>query len=190
LGSKSFFRKFSVFDLVIIGMVSAMGIAMKPVIVPLVQIITGPLFIPGGAVAGGFYMMWIVIGAAIIKKRGTAVLIGAVQAIMVIAMGTVGTHGIMSIATYIAPGVSVEVILWLSRERRDSIFSCFFAGMAANMTGVLLSNLVFFKLPLIPLILSIAGGALSGGLGGLVAFLIIRGFKRVNAESLGIFNKK
>ena len=46
--------KFSVFDLIIIAMISTLGIASKPVIVPLSHIITGPLLIPGGVVAGGF----------------------------------------------------------------------------------------------------------------------------------------
>ena len=96
---KKFFIKFTVFDLVLIALVAALGIATKPVIVPLVHIITGPLFIPGGAVAGGFYMMWIVVGAGITGKRGTASLIALVQAIMVIAIGVFGTHGLMSLVT-------------------------------------------------------------------------------------------
>ncbi|GAG99538.1 unnamed protein product, partial [marine sediment metagenome] len=54
---RKFLQRFSLFDLVIIAMVAALGIATKPVITPLVHIITGPLFIPGGAIAGGFYMM-------------------------------------------------------------------------------------------------------------------------------------
>lgn len=49
-------RGFSIFQLVIISVVAALGVATKPIIVPLVHIITGPLFIPGGAIAGGFYM--------------------------------------------------------------------------------------------------------------------------------------
>lgn len=48
--------RFPISDLVIIAILSALGIATKPIIVPLVHIITGPLYIPGGAVAGGFYM--------------------------------------------------------------------------------------------------------------------------------------
>lgn len=180
LKPKEFFKKFTVFDLIIIAIVAALGIAMKPVIVPLVHIITGPLFIPGGAVAGGFYMMWIVVGAGLVGKRGAATLIAVVQAIIVIAIGVIGTHGIMSLVTYIAPGIAVELLLWVTRQRGDNIFACFFAGMAANVVGTLLSNFVFFKLPLIPLLLTLAGGALSGGLGGLLAYVIIRGFKRLN----------
>ena len=68
--------RFSLFDLIIIAMMEALGIAIKPVVVPLAHIITGPLFIPSGAVAGGFYMMWLVLGFGLTGKRGTAFLIG------------------------------------------------------------------------------------------------------------------
>ena len=67
-----YLRKFSIFDLVIIAISAAIGVAIKPVIVPLVQIVSGPLFIPGGAIAGGFYMMWLVIGAGLVGKRAPA----------------------------------------------------------------------------------------------------------------------
>jgi ABC-type thiamin/hydroxymethylpyrimidine transport system permease subunit len=181
---KKFFTKFTLFDLVIIAIVAALGIAMKPVLVPLIHIITGPLFIPGGAIAGGFYMMWIVVGAGLVGKRGAATLIALVQAIIVIAIGVIGTHGIMSLITYIAPGIAVELLLLATRQRGDNIFACFFAGMAANIAGTVLTNFVFFKLPLIPLILTIAGAALSGGLGGLLAYLIIKNFRKLKITGL------
>lgn len=187
---KHFFKKFTVFDLIVMAMVAALGIATKPVIVPLVQIVTGPLFMPGGAIAGGFYMMWIVIGAGIVKKRGAATLIAAVQAFMVIAIGAVGTHGILSIITYIAPGLSVELLLWLSRQKNNHLFTCFFAGMAANMTGTLLSNLVFFRLPLIPLLFAVSAGALSGGLGGMIAYTVIRSFEKMHITGFKNVQKK
>ena len=137
---KKFFTKFTLFDLVIIAIVAALGIAMKPVIVPLIHIITGPLFIPGGAIAGGFYMMWIVVGAGLVGKRGAATLIALVQAIIVIAIGVIGTHGIMSLITYIAPGIAVELLLLATRQKGDNIFACFFAGMVWKTKGNFCSN--------------------------------------------------
>jgi len=186
---RKFLQRFSLFDLVIIAMVAALGIATKPVITPLVHIITGPLFIPGGAIAGGFYMMWIVIGAGLVGKRGTATLVALVQAILVIATGVFGTHGIMSIATYVIPGIAVDILLLILRQRGNNIISCFLAGMVANISGMLITNFVFFKLPLIPLILTLASGSLSGGLGGLVAYTIIRGFKKINISSFRTYRK-
>lgn len=112
-----FLKNYSVFNLIIIAVVSALGIATKPIVVPLIHIITGPLFIPGGALAGGFYMFWIVLGTGIVKKTGTGTLIGIVQGILVIATGTMGTHGIMSIISYTLPGIAVDIIFLFSKTK-------------------------------------------------------------------------
>ncbi|MCG9480049.1 MAG: hypothetical protein K9H14_07575 [Actinomycetia bacterium] len=37
-----YLKKFSLFDLVIMAIITALGIAVKPAIVPLVHILTGP----------------------------------------------------------------------------------------------------------------------------------------------------
>lgn len=175
-----FLSRFSVFELIIIAMMAALGIATKPVVVPLAHIITGPLYIPGGAIAGGFYMMWIVLGAGLVRKRGTATMIALVQAIMIIVTGVYGTHGILSIATYTLPGFMVDLLLFVIRGKGNRLLDCFLAGIVANISGTFLSNIVFFRLPLIPLILSLSSAALSGGLGGIIAFNIIKGLGKFN----------
>lgn len=178
MAAKRFFDRFSTFNLIIIAMMAALGIATKPVIVPLAHIITGPLYIPGGAVAGGFYMMWIVLGAAIVNKRGAGTIIALVQAIMVMALGVFGTHGIMSLVTYVIPGIAVDLVFLIFNYRKYRLLSLFMAGALANISGTYLSNIVFFRLPLIPLILSLSAGTLSGGLGGLIAYNIDKGLKK------------
>jgi len=183
---KGYLKKFSVFELIIIAICAAIGIAVKPVMVLLVQIISGPLFIPGGTIVGGFYMMWLVISAGLVGKRGAATLTAIVQALLVLATGVIGTHGIMTLVTYIAPGIAIDILLLLTRQRARNNFSCFFAGMIANSTGAFLTNFVFFRLPLVPLILVIAGGALSGGLGGLIAYGLIKGFKKIKIPGLNL----
>ncbi len=181
---KEYLKEFSIFELIIIALCAAIGTAIKPVMVLLVQVITGPLFIPGGTIAGGFYMMWLVISAGLVGRRGAATLTAVVQALMVLALGVIGTHGIMTLVTYIAPGIAIDILLLVTRQRARNNFSCFFAGMVANSTGVLLTNFVFFRLPVIPLILVIAGGALSGGLGGLIAYGLIKGLMKTKIPGL------
>ncbi|MCL0065787.1 ECF transporter S component [Dehalococcoidia bacterium] len=179
-----FFARFSMFDLVIIALMAALGIAAKPVIVPLVRIITGPLLIPGGALAGGFYMMWLIIPAGLVGKAGTAALVAIVQAILVMATGIWGTHGIASLATYILPGVAVDLVFLFARRRKYNFGHYFLAGMAANVTGTFLVMVVFFKLPLIPLLFALSCGALSGGLGGLIAYNVVKRFQKFKAAGL------
>lgn len=177
---KRFLYSFSVFNIIIIAMCAALGVAVKPILVPLIHIITGPLFIPGGAVAGGFYMLFIIVAAGLTGKAGAATLTCAVQAILVLVTGIIGSHGILSLLTYILPGIMVDLLLLLIRHRCCCAVCCFFAGMAANLTGTFLANIVFFRLPIIPLMLSLFAAALSGALGGLIAWGLIKKLKNIN----------
>jgi hypothetical protein len=184
MATRRLFSRFTMFNMVIIAMMAALGIATKPVIVPLTHIITGPLYIPGGVIAGGFYMMWIVLGAGLVGKRGTATLISVIQAIMVIALGIFGTHGLISFLTYVAPGLAVDLVFLVSRHRGCCIGCCFAGGVAANICGTFLVNIVFFQLPVIPLVLSLSSAALSGGLGGAIAYSILKQVRRFNIAGI------
>lgn len=177
--SQKFFDRFSLYDLIIIAMVSALGVATKPIIVPLAHIITGPLFIPSGAVAGGFYMMWLVLGYGITGKRWTMTLIGFVQAILVMGTGIVGSHGALSLFTYTAPGILADLGLLLIGHRVCCLPCAFLAGMLANTAGTVMVNFVYFRLPVVPLVLSFSAACLSGGLGGVVAFQILRQIRKL-----------
>jgi len=177
---KSILSNFTVFDLVIIAVVSALGVATKPIVVPLVHIITGPLFIPGGAIAGGFYMLWIVLAAGYVKKFGTGTLIGIVQSILVITTGTMGTHGIMSLISYTLPGLAADLVFLISRDKNYNVLHYIFGCMSANVTGTLISNLLFFRLPSVTVVLLLSCAALSGAAGGLIASSLIKGLEKIN----------
>lgn len=184
---KKIIERFSLYDIIVIAMMAALGVAVKVVLVPLTQIITSSLFIPGGTLAGGIYMMFIVLGYAIVKKRFTALLICIVQTIMVMATGTLGSHGIMSVVTYILPGLGVEILFLFTRFKAASgkpltAFECFGGGIVANTIGAVMVNFVFFSLPPIPLLLMACTGALSGGLGGLLAYALFKQVNRFSAD--------
>ncbi|OPX86477.1 MAG: hypothetical protein A4E53_02910 [Pelotomaculum sp. PtaB.Bin104] len=166
--------KFSVFDLIIIAMISALGIASKPLIVPLCHIITGPLLIPGGVVAGGFYMFWLVLGAGIVGKPGAATMIGVVQALMVFGAGIFGSHGVMTLLSYTLPGLAVDLLLFLMGHRVCCLLCAFLAGLVANISGSALVNIIYFRLPVVPLVLALTVAALSGGLGGSIAYKVLQ----------------
>lgn len=169
---KRFLNRFSILEIIIIALIAAIGVAIKPVIVPLAHIITGPLYIPGGAIAGGLYMMWVVLGAGLIGKKGVATLISTVQAIMVISLGIYGNHGVLSLITYILPGIIVDLYLLLFRVKQFSMGNYFIGGILANISGTFLVNVIFFRLPFIPLMLTLSAASLSGGLGGLIGYTI------------------
>lgn len=176
-------QRYRMYDLVLIALMAALGIATKPIVVPLAHMISGPLLIPGGAIAGGLYMFWIVLAAGLVDKRGAATLTALVQALIVIVMGAFGSHGIMSIITYTLPGLMIDIIFIISRRRIHTNLDFFLAGIIANLSGTYLSNLVFFRLPLVPLIMSLASGILSGGIGGLIAYATFKRIKRMDVMS-------
>ncbi|WKY47094.1 ECF transporter S component [Eubacteriaceae bacterium ES3] len=175
---KKVFEKLTLLDLVTISMMAALGIAVKVVLVPLVHIITGPLFIPGGSISGGIYMLFIVLAALLVRKTGAALLVCLIQTILVIITGTMGSHGIMSIVTYLMPGIGVELLYLILGKYKYTKGASFGAGVIANVLGSFGVNFVFFRLPLVPLLLTLCLASLSGGLGGLLAYAIASQLKK------------
>jgi len=166
---KKFLGRFTTFDLVSIALLSACGIAAKPFVRLLTQMLTGTI-IPAGAVAGIFYMLWIVLACGVTKKRGTAILVGIVQALLVVVFDMLGNMGLGNLLVYILPGIVLELGMLLFPGYVSSVFSGFTAGMLANVTGSFLKGLVFMRLPLVPLLISLGLAAVSGGAGGVIGF--------------------
>ena len=163
----------------IIALLAALGIAVKSVITPLVHLLTGPLYIPGGVVAGGIYMLFLVLAVSLTGKLGSAVLCGFCQGLMVLIIGAGGSHGTLSVISYSLPGLSVDLIMSILRHKGCCLLCCFFGGMAANLTGTLVVNIAFFEMPAIPLALSLAAAALSGGFGGALAWAFTKKLKKL-----------
>ena len=105
---KKFLVKFSTFDFVIIALLSACGIATKPFVRLLAQVFTGT-FIPIGTVAGIFYMLWIVLACSIVKKRGTAILVGIVQCVLVEMFDMLGNRGLANLLVYEVPALTLDI---------------------------------------------------------------------------------
>ena len=170
---------FTVFDLLKITMLAALGIAVGAIIGPLVRIVTGPLFIPGGAVAGGIYMLFLVLAVSFTGKKSAAFLCGLTQAFIVMVTGLGGHHGAMTIVTYTMPGVAVLLVLLVFRHNGCCKLCMFFCGMAANLTGTFLVGVGVMALPFVPMMLSLTMAALSGGLGGLLGWVLTIRIKKM-----------
>ena len=169
---KKFTGRFTVYQLMIIALTAAMGVAVKSVITPLAHVVTSPLFIPGGAAAGGIYMLFLVLAVSLTGKRGGAVLCGFCQGVIVLVVGAGGSHGALSIVSYPLTGLAVDLVMLTLRHNGCCLLCCFFGGIAANLTGTLIVNAAFFGLPAIPLALSLTAAAFSGGVGGAIAWAI------------------
>jgi len=176
---KSLLAGFTILDLVVITVLSALGVAISGVVGTLVRLVTGPLMIPGGSVAGGIYMLFLVMAVVLTGKKSAAILVGLLQSVMVLIMPWAGNHGIATLLTYTAPGVAIFLLLLVMRHKGCCKLCCFFACMVANLTGVVLVSGVVMQLPLVPMLLGLTVGALSGGLGGLLTWSLAKQLKKL-----------
>lgn len=179
---RNFFEKFTLQELVTAAVVAALGIAIKPIVIPLAHIVCGPLMIPSGALAGGLYMMWLVIGYGLIRKPGSAVMISAIQALVVVFTGIIGSHGIMSFVTYLLPGIAAEIVLAFDSRRSCSKGFCVVSCTLANIAGTAAVNMVFFQAPGIYLVLILSVSAVSGIAGGVLSDQLIRIFSKAREK--------
>ena len=168
-----FLAKYSSQDLLYIAIFSALGLAVKPIVTPLIHLISAPLMIPGGSLAGGFYMMWIALTIAIVRKPGAGLMVGITQAIVMISLGYFGNHGAVSLISYTLPGVSAELVAFLFRNK-TSIYAQVWICTTANITGAIVVTILIMRLALIPFLISLIAAAISGIVGGILSHSVYK----------------
>jgi hypothetical protein len=167
-------------DIVTIALLAGLGLGTKIVVRPVVGVITGTLYIPTGAVVGGLYMMWLVMAHGLVKKTGAATLTALVQSIISL-MVPIGNFGVFSFIIYLCPGLAVDAFFLLTRHKSCCVACCFGASSVANVVGTFLVGVIILVLPLVPLVFSVVLAAISGGLGGIVAHILL-----VECRKLGL----
>ncbi|MBS3741720.1 MAG: ECF transporter S component [Candidatus Cloacimonetes bacterium] len=160
---------YSTKDLLYISIFAALGLAIKPIISPLINSLAS--WIPGGAIAGGIYMIWLVLTMAVVDKTGAGILFGITQGLLVLILGWFGNHGIISLATYTLPALVPEIIRLLYKNK-DQIFYHIVLCSTANLAGTLLVTILIMRLPLIPLLISLVFSIISGAVGGIISYRI------------------
>ncbi len=195
---EKFQQPFSVFDLVLIAMLTAVSIGFKTVVGILVRMVTSPLGIPGGAIAGGFYMLWLPLAIAITGKHFSALMVAVLQTLIMILTGAPGSHGVWTVITYILPALLVEIVFLFSRKNTYSLFQFFLATILANVVGTIFSNLLFFKLEWMPFLFVLLTAGFSGAIGGIVGYFAFKGIEKsgvlkrekANSELIKIFDEE
>ncbi|MBD3243122.1 MAG: hypothetical protein GF331_21200 [Chitinivibrionales bacterium] len=176
-------RRFTLAELLILALLASLGIAAKPLIVPAARLLARTLLLPTGALAGGFYMLWLVLGAALVRKTGSATLVALVQALIVAITGMPGSHGPLSLLTYVLPGVAADLAIAVTPAAHTWLWRCLAGGAAANLCGMILANLIFYRLGPIPLAIASVGATLSGAVGGFVAWTVARRIPSMTARA-------
>ena len=164
--------KIATVDLVLMTLFASLGMATKNVIHPLVATLTGPLYIPTGAVAGGVYMMWPVMSFGFVRKVGAASMTSLVQAFISLIL-PFGNFGLLSFVIYLAPGLAIDGFFLLSRHKACCASCCMVAAAAANAVGTVLVGALVLVLPLVALSFLAVVAAISGCVGGFIANMLL-----------------
>ena len=170
-------KSYTTQELLYISVLSAIGLAIKPIVTPLVHLVSTPLLLPGGSLAGGFYMMWLVLAALLVRKFGSAFLTGFLQGIVVLSLGYFGNHGAISLVSYSLPGLAVDISAIVLTRKHIKQF-CLFSAMLANLTGTVIVTFFVMRLPLLPFLIALITSAVSGIIGGLLSFKVFIGLKK------------
>ena len=155
--------------LIFMALCCDLGVLAKKLIVPAANLLTDALHIPGG-IGTSFSLLFIVVAAALIPRFGCALLMGTVQSVIAVCMGTVGSMGILSPLGYILPGLTIDLVLFVFRKTgRDRSGGVFAASMAASAAACLTADLIVFRLRGIVFLLYLSVSLTSGAVCGMLA---------------------
>ena len=184
-------KTFRLRTLIFLALCCDLGLFSKRLIAPAANLITGFLHIPGG-IGTSLSLMFLVVAAVTVERFGCAALMGAVQSVLALAFGMVGSMGALAPIGYIVPGLVIDLLLTATRKsplsRRDRVV---LANAAASPCAALTANILVFRLSGAALLLYLCVSATSGAIFGLAGAGIVRrltpvfgaGSQKVNASS-------
>lgn len=165
-------KRYDLRTLIFLALCCDLGLFSKRLISPAANLVTDALHIPGG-VGTSFSLMFLVIAAVVIRKNGCATLMGAVQSVIALSMGMMGSMGALSAIGYILPGAAIDLLMPVLGRTPLSLrerMACMNA--AAAVCASLTANAIVFHLGgaalLLYLCVSASTGTLCGWLGSQV----------------------
>jgi len=149
------------------------GFFAKQLISPAANILTDALHIPGG-IGTAFSLMFLAVAAALVPGFGCCTLMGVVQSLIALALGRVGSMGMLSPIGYIVPGLAMDTCFLLSGRLRLTLAdSMVLANAVGSACACIAANAVVFHLQGAALLLYLGVSASSGALCGLLGSRIV-----------------
>jgi len=149
------------------------GVALKPLIGPMAKLAGSALLMPAGSIAGAVYMMWPLLALLVVRRFGAAAFMGMLESIIVIVTGFYGSHGFVSVVTYVLPCLVIDLVFLLIPNKRHAGWLALPSGLG-NATGAMLVGVLIMRLPLAPLATSLGASLVFGAVGGLLALALYR----------------
>ena len=167
-------------DLLIMVVFCFAGVLCKKLINPVANAITGALHIPGG-ISTAVALIFLVIAASLTKRKWSASAMGMMQAAMALAMGSMGSMGLLRPLAYLIPGIVIDLVMLIPEGKSGGLFTsrakAFFANILSSVSAALFADLVVFHLPTKPLMAYLCIAALSGAVCGFVAGAVVAPIK-------------
>ncbi len=180
-------KKITTLEATFVVLMAACGVALKPIIGPMARIVGAALFVPSGTIAGAIYMMWPTLAALVVRRFGTAMLVGLIEGIVVLITGFYGSHGIFSLVVYLVPCFFIDVGFVVTRRYQNRL-TVFVPPALGNTAGTVLVAVLIMHLPTIPLLVSLVPAFIFGGLGGWLALglylLLIKSYPQFSGERM------
>lgn len=159
-------------ELILLALFADIGFVSKRMIAPFANVITDFLRVPGG-IGTAFSLMFIVIGAYLIHRRGAAALMSLVQCVLALSLGMSGAMGMLSPIGYIVPGIVIDLVIGISRKA-DPLLSMCAANMAGSIAASLTANFIVFHLHGAVLALYLIISMICGGVCGMIARVLAK----------------
>ena len=167
-------KNITVRELILLAFFADIGFVSKRLIAPFANVLTDFLRVPGG-IGTSFSLMFLVIGACLIRRKGSAAAMALVQCILAMSLGMSGAMGMLSPIGYILPGIVIDLVIALcAGNRAGALFTMTAANAAASLTASLTANFIVFRLHGAVLGLYLLIALFSGGLCGMLSALIFR----------------
>lgn len=145
-----------------------LGIFTKKLINPFTNLITEALHIPGG-VSTAFSIMFLVIAKELVGTKASGTLMATVQGLLALALGRVGSMGILMPLAYIVTGIAIDFVYYIAEYIKLSQGErMVFANALAALMASLVANILVFQLPLSVMGIYFAVSLLSGTCFGLL----------------------
>lgn len=147
-----------------------------------------PLRVPGHS--GLYWMALMVVGRGVVRRPGAGTLLGFVAGLLAV-MFTPGRLGLLTGVNYLAPGVMLDVLAPLIRERFSDPVLGTFAGAFANLAKLLTSFVVTLAMGIPASFIAIGLGpsAIShtvfGAIGGFIGALVLRRLAQTHIPQSG-----
>ncbi len=156
--------------LIIMALCCDLGLFSKRLIAPAANVITDALHIPGG-IGTAFSLMFLIVAAGLMPRFWCGTVMGAVQSLIALSLGMVGSMGALSPIGYIVPGFVIDCVMSAARRlNAKTQYTVIAANMLSAAAASIAANFIVFRLSGVAALLyvsvALTSGAICGLLGG------------------------